>query len=83
MCLTQALRSGMVWFMLIAIRFGHGAGSSVVAEGIYGFPTGELTLAGEYAATVEFTETRTELTRSLTKKTAVLRSSAAAFEVNH
>ena len=32
--------------------------------------------------TAEFRETRSELTRVLTKKTAVLRSSAATFEVS-
>ena len=57
------------------------AGTSRPAEGVYGFPTGDLTLAEEYAVTAEFTETRSELTRLLTKKTAVLRSSAATFQV--
>ena len=50
-------------------------------EGVHAFPTGALTLAGEYAVTAEFTETRSELARLLTKKTAVLRSSAAVLQV--
>ena len=58
----------------------HCAGSSSAAEGIYGFPTGELALAGEWVATVEYTESRADLSRGLTKKTAVLRSPAATFE---
>lgn len=57
------------------------AGSSRPGEGVYGFPSEELTQAGEYAVTAEFTETRSELTRLLTKKTAVLRSPAATFRV--
>ncbi len=57
------------------------AGTSEPARGVFGFPTGDLTLAGEYAVTVEFTETRAELSRLLSKKTAVLRSSAATFQV--
>ena len=62
-------------------RACHNAGTSRPTEGMYGFPTGDLSLAGEYAVTAEFTETRAELTRLLTKKTAVLRSSAATFQV--
>jgi hypothetical protein len=58
------------------------AGSSRPEEGAYAFPTEALTLAGEYAVTAEFRETRSELTRVLMKKTAVLRSSAATFEVS-
>ena len=57
------------------------AGTSRPGEMTYGFPTGDLTLAGEYAVTADFTETRAELTRLLTKKTAVLRSSASTFQV--
>ena len=56
------------------------AGSSSAAEGIFGFPTGELALAGEWVATVEYTEPRADLARGLTKKSAVLRSPAATFE---
>ena len=67
---------------LLRLPSGHCAGSSRPEEGAYDFPTEALTLAGEYAVTAEFRETRSELTRVLTKKTAVLRSSAATFEVH-
>ena len=67
--------------LLLRLPAEHCAGNSRPEEGAYAFPTEALTLAGEYAVTAEFRETRSELTRVLTKKTAVLRSCAATFEV--
>jgi len=59
-----------------------GAGSSRPEEGMYAYETNILKLAGEYAVTAEFTETRPELMRLLTRRTSTLRSPPAAFHVH-
>ena len=47
---------------------------------MYMFATGELTRAGEYAATAEYSEARTELARALPRKDLTLRSPSCALQ---
>ena len=50
-------------------------------QGIYAFCTEALVTAGEWTAVVEYAEQRPELSKALTKREAVLRSTAATFQV--
>lgn len=57
------------------------AGQEAEEQGSYAFCTEPLVAAGEWTAVVEYTEHRPELSKALTKRDAVLRSTAVTFQV--
>lgn len=50
---------------------------------VFSFATDSLVTAGEWAAVMEYAEQRPELSRALTKREAVLRSTAATFQARN
>jgi hypothetical protein len=57
------------------------AGAGADQAGAFAFASGELTAAGEWAATAEFSEQRAELTCALPKRDLTQRSPSCTFQV--
>lgn len=78
-CVWRACNCPGAWNLTLKVE--GCAGERAEEQGIYAFCTEALVTAGEWTAVVEYTEQRPELSKALTKREAVLRSTAATFQV--